>query len=283
MKNRQSELIVGFSIASFEGTCFLLTKLRTYNIVVLNKTTMFGGNMDIIDCLLKVGFTKHESILYLALCREGEMTGYEAAKLSGIPRSNAYLALSGLVEKGGAYKIEGEVMKYIAVPAKEMVFNLRGQLNQAFDFIENNVPVKDLPKDPYITIAGKIHIINKMKVVIGEAKERIYVSMAPEELAYVRKDLAEAGERGLKVVVISSPGFKLDGALLYHNHKEPGQIRLIADSAYVMTGEIEQDGNSACLYSKNKNLIQLIKDSLTNEIRLIQLSTVDGSHEEFKK
>jgi HTH-type transcriptional regulator, sugar sensing transcriptional regulator len=232
--------------------------------------------MDIIDCLGKVGFTKHESILYIALCREGELTGYEAAKLSGIPRSNAYLALSGLVEKGGAYKIESEAMKYIAVPAKELVYNLRSQINEVFDFIEKNIPAKDSPKDPYITIEGKQHIINKMKYVISEAKERVYLSMSPGEIEYVKSEVLEARNRGLKVVVISSPGFELDNVLMYHNDKQPGQIRLIADSAYVMTGEIGDESNPACLYSKNKNLIQLIKDSLTNEIKLIQINGCKG-------
>ncbi len=54
--------------------------------------------MDLVDSLMKAGFTRHEAVLYLTLSREGELTGYEAAKISNIPRSNAYLALAGLVE-----------------------------------------------------------------------------------------------------------------------------------------------------------------------------------------
>ncbi|MCX8129154.1 MAG: TrmB family transcriptional regulator [Clostridia bacterium] len=231
--------------------------------------------MDIIECLIKTGFTRHESILYLALCKEGELTGYEAAKISGIPRSNAYLALSGLVEKGGACRIESESVKYIAVPAKELVFNMRAQLNQVFDYIERNTPVRDLPKEPYITVEGKSHIINKMRYVIKEATERIYLSMSPTELECVRDEIVEACGRGLKIVVITSSGFSMDDVVLYRNEKQPGQIRLIADSAHVITGEIGDDNSSACLYSKNKNLIQLIKDSLTNEIKLIQLNMKD--------
>ncbi len=58
--------------------------------------------MNLVECLMKTGLTRNESELYIALCREGELTGYEAAKLTGIPRANAYQALAGLADKGGA-------------------------------------------------------------------------------------------------------------------------------------------------------------------------------------
>jgi HTH-type transcriptional regulator, sugar sensing transcriptional regulator len=227
--------------------------------------------MDITDSLMRSGFTKHESVLYLTLCREGELTGYEAAKISGLPRSNAYLALAGLVDKGGAFRIDADVVKYIAVPVKEMVFNLRRHLNDALDFIEKNVPMKETPKDPYITIKGKTNIINKMKYTINSATERIYISISEADFGLFVKDISEARDRGLKVVIITSPDFKFDGAVVYHNIKQIGQIRLIADTANVITGEILGEDDSTCLYSRNKNLIHLIKDSLTNEIKLIEM------------
>lgn len=227
--------------------------------------------MDIIDCLMRAGFTRHESILYITLCKEGELTGYEAAKVSGIPRSNAYLALAGLVEKGGAYRIDSDVVKYTAVPAEELAVNARRHLNEALEYLEKNAPKRETLSDPFITITGKTHILNKMKNIINTATERVYLSVSTEELEHIKKDLTDARNRGLKVVIIAPPTFTLEGVVVYNNEKQPGQVRLIADSSYVLTGEINEESNSTCLYSKNKNLIQLIKDSLTNEIKLIEL------------
>jgi HTH-type transcriptional regulator, sugar sensing transcriptional regulator len=232
--------------------------------------------MDIIDSLMRSGFSKHESVLYLTLCREGELTGYEAAKISGLPRSNAYLALAGLVDKGGAFRIDADVVKYLAVPVKEMVFNLRRHLNDALDYIEENVPMKETPKDPYITIKGKGNIINKMKHTINSATERIYISISDNDFHLFEKDVVGARDRGLKVVIITSPGFKFEGVVIYHNIKQIGQIRLITDTSNVITGEILGEEDSTCLYSRNKNLIQLIKDSLTNEIKLIEIQKNKG-------
>jgi sugar-specific transcriptional regulator TrmB len=40
--------------------------------------------MQLIDRLMSVGLGRHEAELYVLLHREGPMTGYEAAKHSGI-------------------------------------------------------------------------------------------------------------------------------------------------------------------------------------------------------
>lgn len=227
--------------------------------------------MELIDCLIKVGFTKHESVLYITLCKKGALSGYEAAKLSGIPRSNAYLALAGLVDKGGAYRIESDVVKYVSVPPEEMTVNLRRQLEEVFKMIEYNTPDQNPMNELYITITGRLHIINKMKNMINESKERIYISMSPVKLELVKQEIESAIQRGLKVVIITDPPYKVDGAIIYHNKKQVIQVRLITDSTYVLTGELNENTNTTCLFSKNRNLVHLIKDSLTNEIELITI------------
>jgi sugar-specific transcriptional regulator TrmB len=231
--------------------------------------------MEFVASLIKIGFTQHEAETYLALCKEGEMTGYETAKLTGIPRSNVYLALSGLVEKGGAYRIEGDPVKYIALPAQELIHNKRSEIEVIFQYLETHIPTREESPDPFITISGQTNIINKMKNIILEAKERIYFSGSIVEVEHILPELTSAFNRGLKVVLITSPDFKATGFTVYHSHKQPGQIRLIADSTTVLTGQIS-DSDSSCLFSHNKNLVQLIKDSLTNEIKLIELK-VEGS------
>ena len=55
--------------------------------------------------LMNFGLTRQEANLYVLLVLEGELNGYEAAKKSGISRSNTYNALAGLVEKGAAYML----------------------------------------------------------------------------------------------------------------------------------------------------------------------------------
>lgn len=228
---------------------------------------------------MKTGLTRHESELYYALCREGDLTGYEAAKISGIPRSNTYQALAGLVDKGGAYIIEGSVPNYSAVPVEEYCTNVKNNISDVLENIIKECPASKNPSEPYFTVNGFKHIVNKMKNIIDNAKERIYISISQKELQYLEKDLIQAYKRGLKVVLISedcgSALDALDGILFHRVNIQRGQIRLIADSSYVLTGEFLGSNDDTCLFSKNKPLVELIKDSLKNQIRLSQIQTAE--------
>ena len=226
--------------------------------------------MDIIDALMQAGFTRHESVLYVTLCREGELTGYEASKLTGIPRSNAYLGLAGLCDKGGAYKISSETAQYGAVPVNELVENLKRKFSQVIKVIEE-IPKVNIPKDTFVTINGTHQIVNKMKNLINEAQYRIYISIARNQLEFVLKELISAKERGLKVVLITSDCTGMDGGFTcYRSQKKPGSVRLITDSSNVLTGHLSEL-DATGLFSMNKNMVDVIKDSLTNEIKLINI------------
>lgn len=227
--------------------------------------------MDIIECLMKTGLTRHESELYIALCREGELTGYEAAKITGIPRANAYQALAGLVDKGGSYTVEGTVPHYSAVPVDEYCSNVMVHLKEVVEKIKCDCPEVRKPSEPYITITGFKHIVDKLRNIVSSAKERVYVSMSEKELPFLKDELERAVGRGLKVVAIVSGDFNLEGVVAHKITKQSGQVRLIADSSHVLTGNISGSDDDVCLFSKNKPLVELIKDSLKNEIRLAEI------------
>jgi sugar-specific transcriptional regulator TrmB len=230
--------------------------------------------MDVIEALMQAGFTKHESMLYITLCREGELTGYEASKITGIPRSNAYLGLAGLSDKGGAYKIDGETAKYAAVSTAELVQNLKRKFSGVVKVIEEEIPQVNSSRYNFATINGSQQILNKMKNLINQAKQRVYISISREQLDFVIVELKEARSRGLKVVIITSEDVEFEGMICYRARKQYGSVRLITDSANVLTGQLN-DQNPTGLYSMNPNLVDLIKDSLTNEIKLIMLNDKD--------
>ena len=239
--------------------------------MVANKTTKELSAVNLIDCLMKTGLTRHESELYVALSREGDMNGYEAAKVTGIPRANAYQALAGLTDKGGASMIEGQVLRYTAVPPQEYCDNVCRHMIDVLDQIKKDCPVGKIQSEPYITITGFQHIVDKMKNIIDQAKERVYISFSETETPYVKDELLRACERGLKVVAITSGNLVMQGAIIHTINKRSGHVRLIADSSQVLTGEISGRDEDTCLYSMNKPLVELIKDSLKNEIKLAKL------------
>ncbi len=228
--------------------------------------------MEAAELLTHFGLTNQEARVYCVLCAQGEMTGYEAAKATGISRSNVYTALAGLVEKGAADLSEGTAVRYSAVPAKEFCTSRITELDRMRQQVIFMLPARVKENGGYLTVTGRRNILNRMRSMLRSAEKRVYASMAAEIMESIRPELADALKRGLKVVLITEKSFQLEGAIAWHSKKERRQIRLIVDSACVLTGDLEDGDFSTCLYSRRKNLTDLFKEDLKNEIELIQLT-----------
>ena len=232
--------------------------------------------MELIEGLTHFNLTKQEATLYVLLLKEGYLTGYEAAKQTGISRSNTYTALAGLVDKGAAYVLEeGKVTRYTPVPPEEFCSNKIDRLKEIKDKVLNQLPALKNDAEGYITIKGELEIINKLRNTVRQAEARIYVSANRMVMELLKKELTDALARGLKVVIISDEKFTLPDAICYGTDKQTEQIRLIADSQTVVTGDLEDEENSTCLYSCKRNLVDLFKEALQNEIKLIQIQKGD--------
>lgn len=228
--------------------------------------------MDIIEMLIRFGLTRQEANVYITLHTEGALTGYEVSKLTGISRSNAYTTLASLVEKGAACIIEGSATRYAPLPPDEFCRNRIRELADLRGQIVNGMPSLKEETEGYITIRGDRHIDAKIRNMIEDAQLRLYLSLSSLHLITFEPELTHAVARGLKVVVITDRSYSLPGATVHYTDSRVGQIRLICDSQTVLTGEVGGGDESACLYSKKQNLVDLIKESMQNEIKLITLS-----------
>lgn len=233
---------------------------------------MGGSYTDAISLLTHFGLTQQEAKIYLSLFSQSDLTGYEAAKVTGISRSNTYSALSGLVEKGAARLVEGAATRYAAVPICEFCGNCIYSLQKDAEELGRLQPKRRKDSGGYITITGEKHILLKMRNLLLEARERVYASMSAELTERILPELRDMAERGLKVVVITDRPLRLPGATVYCTEQKQKQIRLIVDSGSVLTGDLDDGEHSTCLYSSKDNLVSLFKEDLKNEIRLIELT-----------
>ncbi|WP_026395554.1 TrmB family transcriptional regulator [Acetobacterium malicum] len=228
--------------------------------------------MDIVERLTQFGLTRHEAAIYLTLLAEGDLNGYEVAKTTGISRSNAYTSLASLVEKGGAYVIEEATIRYTPVAIAEFCENKIRKLQESKQDLIATIPAKRDAVEGYITIKGEINILNKLRNMILEARERVYISVPGQILETVLLDIEAAISRDIKMVIITNGSFALAGATVYIAAQPLQQIRLIADSTNVLTGDVNNGEHSTCLYSRKRNLVDLFKDSMKNEIKLIEMT-----------
>ena len=226
----------------------------------------------ILEKLIAFGMTRQEAVIYICLYKNGELTGYEVSKQTGISRSNVYGGLSELVEIGAAYLIEGSPSKYVAVPVEEFCDNKIRSLMKQKEFLIKNMPEMAAPSEGYITIEGAVNIRNKIIAMLKGAQQRIYLSAPEAFVEGIREELMEVEARKIKLVLITDKDIGMADAIQYLTDKKENQIRLIIDSVYVLTGDIEGERTDTCLYSGQKNFVNVFKEALRNEIRLIELT-----------
>ena len=229
----------------------------------------------LIEELIAFGLTRQEATIYITLLTEGELTGYEVAKSTGISRSNTYSALAGLVDKGASYSVtEGTTTRYTPVDLKEFSGNYLEKLKQIQKQMLKNPPKLKEKSEGYITIAGMEHSIDKIRNMILSAEKRIYFVAAAEVIAQFHVELGLRIKKGVKVVLLTNVSElgtdkQLKGSIVYPIENMHGQMRLIVDSTDVLTGNLS-DENCDCLYSRNPNLIDVFKEMMRSEIVLLE-------------
>lgn len=230
---------------------------------------------EVLNRLGMFGLTRQEATLYLCMYRYGGLTGYEAAKYTGISRSNVYSALSGLADKGAAYLEQGSASRYIAVPIEKFCENKIRGLEREKEYLIKNIPVMKEQEIGYITITGSGNILDKVMEMILEAEMRIYLSASFAMIGKLEKELMKALKKKIKLVLITDGApenlILREKSICYLTKARGNSIRLIVDSAYALTGELTGKRDDTCLYTGQENFIKVFKDALRNEIKLIEL------------
>jgi len=230
----------------------------------------------VVEKLMLFDLTKQESLIYLCLFENGVLTGYEAAKQTGISRSNVYNALASLAEKGAAQMIEGNPVRYQCVAVRELCDNRIRIMGKARDYLAVHLQNPKEVGAGYITIEGYKNILNKVYTMLSMTEHRLYLSAPGDFISYVKPELSELLKQHKRVVVISADDIELSGCEYYRSERREKQLRLIVDSGCVLTGDISGTGADTCLYTGQVNFVDVFKEAMRNEIELIKLKNKAG-------
>ena len=225
-----------------------------------------------VERLMDFGLTRQEAGIYECLLREGKTTGYEVAKQLGISRSNAYNSLASMTEKGAAYLVEeGTTKKYVPVVLDEFCKNRIRHMEENKKWLCKHRPLEKEHVEGYITIEGAENILNKIKNLLSQVDQRVYISCTRNYLLLLIRELDALMEARKKVVIITDQPATFHNAKVYLGESRGMQVGVIADSKYVLTGEYGEGSMNTCLYSGQKNFVELYKTALANEIKLLSI------------
>ena len=229
---------------------------------------------DVIERLMNFSLSRQEAIVYICLWEHGKLTGYEASKLTGISRSNVYGALKALADKGAAIVTESNTTLYSAVEPDEFLTNKIFHMEEDKKYLVEHMPKVVECEEGYLTIQGYRNIKDKIRNMIEQCDMRLYMAASGNIIKEFEDALADAKKRGLKIVLMSDRDYSHVATKFYQDEPETGQIRLITDSTYVLTGEIKGKSSDTCLYSGQKNLVTIMKEALRNKIRLLEIEGI---------
>ncbi|OYT49634.1 TrmB family transcriptional regulator [Thermoplasmatales archaeon ex4484_36] len=219
------------------------------------------------------GLTEYETRAYLALLVQGASDAESVAKLASLPRTSSYKALEGLVQKGWAMATEGRPRIFRPEPPEILQEIYSEKINSIFDRLSTLSEMVAEKGNPQLifTITGEEKVLKKIAELIKGAQKEVWIS-TPSLLLLkkkMRRLIKQAESRGVRIVVITSPGQgEIPGAEVHYREGllatdiiADGDVALIAASDF-----------SACGYTDNPLLSQHL-------VRFLQMMLGSGGEE----
>ena len=179
---------------------------------------------DLVQKLKDLGFNSYEAKVYLALLKKYPATGYEVSQIADIPQSRAYDALKSLVNEKIAIISEGKPQKYSPLAPKELTQRFKRKITSTIEFLDKKLPnVKEDYSEPIHSITGYENNISKLKEVIKNAKNSIYIEIWNEDFKLLENTLREAYDKGVDLKIVGLNSIKTNFGMIY-NHEGAREI-----------------------------------------------------------
>jgi sugar-specific transcriptional regulator TrmB len=240
-----------------------------------------------IDKLVQIGFSEYEAKAYVALLRESPVTGYQLAKTSGVPRSMIYEVLGKLTARGAAMMLRKEgSTQYAPVPAAEFLAQLQHEQDALIGSLEEELAGLDAVSDlDYVwNIEGHENVMAKARDMIGQACERIYLSLLPATFPALQEALQRAIGRGVQVVLYSTGELDLPGGRVIAN-PVPGEVHerveglwlvLVVDAKEVLVGELLTENRARASWTGSPLFVFIAEHHLRTDLYLPRVLSLLG-------
>ena len=162
-----------------------------------------GDEDDAAEALQRLGLSKYEAEVFIALTRLGTGTAREVDRMTDVPRSQVYGAAENLEERGLVDVQQSKPIQYRAVSLEEARTHLRERFereqDRAFDYLERARQARGDHEDEHQagvwTVHGRENVATRVEQLVADAERRVvYVTggdLLEAELAATLTDRAD--------------------------------------------------------------------------------------------
>lgn len=233
------------------------------------------------ETFVRFGFTRYEARAYMSLLEQNPATGYELSQSSGVPRSAIYDIMRKLEKSGLVHSMTSKPKQYVPLQPEELVKRLNEKFNNNIESLEegmNSLNVS-IDEDHLWTLNGYDELIERSKQMIKFAQKTIFMSLWTREAIELKKELNDAVNRGLNVVIFSFTKLPIDIGHIYSygivekkleniwNHN----FLLVTDKEEVLMGEARKGIKKKAAWTKNESLITIAVTNIILDITLYGL------------
>ncbi|UTR10237.1 TrmB family transcriptional regulator [Evansella sp. LMS18] len=239
--------------------------------------------------LQKLGFSQYECKAYVGLLKNSPVTGYEVSKRSGVPRSMIYEVLGKLLDKGAIHTVPSDPVKYVPLPAKELVKRLRRSFSKSFDFLEKNLVNLENERETDVIwrVNSDEHVIAEITGMIEKAEEEIWLSVWSPQVEFIEEAVSKRINEGIKVysMLFSKQDSQL-GVTYHHNYMPPeitekrmgGRLTIIArDKKEVLIANFDPDTPAWAVKTEDPALVLVAIEYIRHDIAFGELTKKVGA------
>ena len=240
----------------------------------------------IINLLKRFDFTESEAKVYITLLQNGPCTGYEASKLSGVPRSKIYNILEILTTRGALVTSDGEkTTLYRAEPINRLKNLIKSNIDDSLKELEEEALRFERPKDDEKIwhLADYKSIMNKCLEMILDAKSQVLVQIWIDDLD---DRLAECLNQKMNeidqvLVILYDSSYKYETKLKkFYRHgferekmRDFGQrwITITCDRKEMAYAHFRSSMASEAIYTKNESMIFFANEYIYHDAYCLKL------------
>jgi HTH-type transcriptional regulator, sugar sensing transcriptional regulator len=237
---------------------------------------------DAIALLQELGFGEYEARAYQALLQHNPVTGYELAKVSGIPRANIYLVLQKLEERGAVVRLESDdSSRYLPVEPEHLLDAIAHRFGHTVDTAKQTLQALSRPaEDGYVWhMQGYDNLLSHARTVIKGATDELLVALWPDEARALAADFTEAETREVEITTLCLAACSQEcggcrGRIFRNNvidTQDSRWLMLVPDEETVLVGEIPANGEASTVRSRQRLLVKMTAWFIRHSIALAAL------------